>query len=111
MSTLSNSVTAFVAQVEAFFKNAETKFENFAAEFLPQVGNVLEVALEDLAQVAGAAVLAEAPKLISGQEKFGNAVANVVQTVEAQGKTVAIQTAQTAVQTAYLTAVQVAQGK
>lgn len=100
-----------MAQTNSFFVNLEhffvTKFhelEAVAVNFLPKLEHAVEVAFEDLAALAGKAILAEAPKLISGSEKFGNAVANVVQTVEAGGKTVLINTAQAAVQTAFLAA-------
>lgn len=110
-TTSTNPVTNFVTELESFFKNAATKVENFAAQMLPKVEAVLEVALEDLATIAGQAVLAQLPLAISGQEKFGAAVANVVQTVEASGKTIAISTAQAVVQIAALTAQNVAAGK
>lgn len=106
-----STVNDFVAKVTAFFKSAEADFGKFAAAFLPKVEATVEAALEDLAEIAGKAILGEALKTISGAEKFGNAVTNVVQTVEAQSKTVILATAQNAVQTAYLTAVDVAKGK
>ena len=105
------STTTFVQNLEAFFKKEEAVVVKYATELLPKLENAVEVAFQDLADIAGGAVLAELPKLISGSEKFGNAVASVVQTVEAQGKTVVLATAQAAVQTAYLTAVDVATGK
>lgn len=67
----------------------------------------VEQALEQLGALAVSAVIAEAPKLISGQEKFGNAVASVVQQTEAAGRAVLINDAQMAVQGAFR-AVQVA---
>lgn len=108
--TINNSaINDFVTRVKAFIKKEEAYFKEVAAEFLPKLENALEVALEDLAEIAGKAVLTEAVAAISGNEKFGAAVTHVIQTVEASGKTVALSTAQTAVQTAYLTAQEVAQ--
>lgn len=107
MSVLSD----FEAEAVKFFNTVKADVEKFAHEFVPAVEKTVEVALVDIAQLAGQAVMAELPFAISGAEKFGNAVQHVVQTVEAQGKTIAIQTAQTAVQMAYITAQNVAQGK
>lgn len=108
---MSNSVNTFVANLEAFFASAAAEVEKVASAFLPKLEQLVEVALEDLASIAGQAVLTQAANVISGQEKFGAAVTDVVQTVEASGKTVAIQTAQTAVQTAFLTVKAIVTGK
>ena len=78
---------------------AET--EHVIEKIGPVVVADIESALEVLGKLALDAVIAEAPKLISGREKFGNAVANVVQTVEGQGKAILVQDAQMAVQNAY----------
>ena len=75
--------------------------ERIAQKIGPVVVNDVEQALEALGKLALDAVIAEAPKLISGNEKFGSAVANVVQTFEGEGKTVLIQDAQMAVQNAF----------
>ena len=75
--------------------------ERIAAKIGPVVVSDVEQALEALGKLALDAVIAEAPKLISGNEKFGNAVTNVVQTVEGEGKAIVIQDAQMAVQNAY----------
>lgn len=104
-----NSVQTFLQKLEAFAESAKDRIIAFADELLPQAESDIEVALDDLAQIALDAVLKQAPTLVSGREKFGNAVASVVQTVEASGKTVLQQTAQMAVQQAYLTAQSVAQ--
>lgn len=98
----------FVQRLEAFFTKAETDFEKFVDAFLPKLEHTVEVAFADLAELAGRSVLDEATKLISGQEKFGNAVANVIQSVEVKGKTVALNVAQASVQAAFETAVDVA---
>ncbi len=67
----------------------------------PVVVEDIEQALEALGKLALDAVIAEAPKLISGREKFGNAVATIVQSVEGEGKAILVQDAQMAVQNAY----------
>lgn len=107
--TSSNPLVVFAQGLEAWFESRLQEVEKFASAFLPQVLNDVEVALDDLIGIAGQAVLTQAASLASGTEKFGNAVTSVVQTVEAAGKTVALGTAQMAVQQAYLTAQQQAQ--
>lgn len=110
MSTaISNPVQSFVQALERFAQSVKDKIIAFASDFLPDVANDAEVVLEDLAGIAMNAVLAQAGSLISGREKFGNAVDAVVQQVEGAGKTVLQQTAQMAVQQAYLTAQSIAQ--
>ena len=75
--------------------------ERIVEKIGPVVVADIESALEQLGKLALNAVIAEAPRLISGGEKFGNAVANVVQGVEGQGKPILVQDAQMAVQNAY----------
>lgn len=99
-----NPLIAFAQGLEAWFAEKEQEVVQFAENFLPQIGNDVEIALDDLIGIAGQAVLTQAASVFSGSEKFGNAVTDVVQTVESAGKTVALQTAQMAVQQAYLTA-------
>ncbi|HEY4115904.1 MAG TPA: hypothetical protein VGM17_17745 [Rhizomicrobium sp.] len=103
MST-TNSLQAFLQTLEAFAQTVKDKIAAFASDFLPQVESDAEIALEDLASLAMNAVLAQAGGVVSGREKFGNAVDTVVQQVEQSGQTVLQQTAQMAVQQAYLTA-------
>lgn len=105
----SNPVESFVQALEHIAQNLKDKIVAFASDFLPEIENDAEIALEDLAGLAMNAVLAQAGSLIGGREKFGNAVDAVVQQVESSGKTVLQQTAQMAVQQAYLTAQSVAQ--
>lgn len=109
--TTTNPVNVFVDKVTLFFNTVGKDLEKFADAFLPKVENFFEVALEDIAEIAGSAVLQEAGNVIGGKEKFGNAVAHVIQKVEISGKTVAISIAQQAVQTAYDTAVSVLASK
>jgi len=102
--TSSNPLIAFAQGLESWFEEKEQDVVRFAGNFLPQIGNDLEVALDDLIGIAGQAVLTQAATAGSGAEKFGSAVTNVMQIVESAGKTVAVQTAQMAVQQAFLTA-------
>lgn len=103
-----NPIAVFGQKLEAFFEGVKDKVIEFADAFLPEAENDLEVGIEDIAELCGAAVMAQAPAVISGQEKFGNAVDSVVQQVEAGGKTIAQATAQAGVQQAFLTAQQIA---
>lgn len=103
MTTTTNPLSTFITNAEAYLETIKERVEAVAAAFLPKAEVLVEAALETLATIAVDAVLGQASQVISGTEKFGAAVTNVIQTVEAQGKTVAVQTAQTAVQTAYLT--------
>lgn len=56
---------------------------------------------EELAEAALQAVLAEAPKVISGAEKLSSATSTVLTTLGAQGKSIAVSDASAAVQAAY----------
>lgn len=98
----------FLNALETAVESMKDQILGSASSFLGELESGAEAALEDLAGVALNAVVAQAPLLITGQEKFGGAVTAVVQAVEAGGKTVAVQTAQMAVQQAYLAAQQVA---
>lgn len=100
--TTTNPLTAFATKVEAWAESVKADIIAVADKFLPAVENDLEIAFDDLAEIAGQAVLAQATATLSGQEKASTAVTNVIQTVEASGKTVAVATAQTAVQQAYI---------
>ena len=104
--TSTNPLVSFAEGLEAWFESKAQDVVQFADSFLPELANDAEVALDDLIGIAGQAVLDQAGSVLSGTEKFGNAVNSVVQAVEAAGKTVAQSTAQMAVQQAYLTAQQ-----
>lgn len=82
-----------------------------ASAFLPKAEALVEVSLEEVLNVAAKAVLAEAPKVISGQEKFQNAVNSVLKSVGTSGKTIAVNTAGAAVQLAYLEIQNAVKGK
>lgn len=99
------SLASVVSDLEAEAKIAVANFVGGAEAVAEQVGTVLLTDIEDFVRELGSialnAVMTELPKAISGQEKFGAAVATVVQTVEAAGKPILVQDAQNAVQTAF----------
>lgn len=104
-----NPFSNFINSVDAFFQEKRAEVIQWGDAFLPSALHVLEVGLEEIAAICGQAVLNEAPKVLSGAEKFGNAVTSVIQQVEAAGKTIALQTAQAGIQAAYLSAQKIAQ--
>ena len=101
-------LTKFRLALISYLDSVVADIKKFAWAFLPKVGASVEVAIEDLAQVALQAVVEQASKAVKGEVKFRDAVNIVVDSVTASGKTVAIQTAQAAVQLAYLEAVKIA---
>lgn len=84
------------AKLQALGTEAEKVIESVGTVVVADV----EAAFQELGTLALNAVLAEAPKVLSGAEKFGSAVTSVVQAVEASGKAVLVQDAQMAVQAA-----------
>lgn len=107
------STNPFVLLGQALETKAVAAYDDlvkFADAIEPIVATDIINAVDELASIAFNAVVAELPKVISGSEKFGNAVTNVVQTVETQGKTIGIQTAQAAVQQAFVTVQTVVKG-
>lgn len=102
--------TDLLTEIETEAKALEAKIAPVAQAFEQQIIGDIEIAAKDLAQIAVNAVLAQASATLSGSEKFGQAVTNVIQTIEAAGKGVAISTAQTAVQQAYSAVQSVASG-
>lgn len=100
-----STTPGFFARLEAGFEAAWEEVKTDAILLAEQIGTEIETDLEALwnfaAPLAVNAVLAEAEKVISGQEKFGNAVASVVQSVEAAGKPIVIADGQALVQNAY----------
>lgn len=103
------SLASVFQELEAEAKAAVTSFEGGVVSVAEKLGPIIltdiENFLRDIGSIALQAVMAELPKTISGDEKFGNAVAAVVQTVEAKSKPILVQQAQQAVQNAF-TAVQ-----
>jgi len=99
------SLETWFADLESEAKERLAALGAEARHIVEKIGPVvvedIEQALEELGKLALDAVIAEAPKLISGREKFGNAVANVVQSVEGEGRAILVQDAQMAVQNAY----------
>jgi hypothetical protein len=98
----------FVAAVEAQAKAELVKIETVAMHFLQDVVGGVEAELKTYAPMAINLVLAEAPKLISGEEKFGNAVTHLIQAVEGDGAGIVPQTAQMMIQAAYKAAQELA---
>lgn len=78
-------------------KSLEAELSKVVTYFKP----IVLASAQDLAQVAIQAVLAEAPKVISGTEKLSSATSTVLTTLGAAGKTVGITDAMAAVQAAY----------
>lgn len=85
-AAVSNGTHALLAQLQAL-----------GAKLKPLV----EATAEELATVALNAVMAEVPKVLSGQEKLNSATANIVNGLAAQGKTIGAAAAQAAAQTSY----------
>lgn len=98
-----NELQQFLATLDAEAKSEWVKIEAAAVHFATQAAQAIEIGLQALAPIALNAVLNAATKAVSGGEKFGSAVTDVIQQVEGQGMTVATQTAQMVVQQAYLT--------
>lgn len=79
------------------------------------VGDEIVVDIEDVfrvgAPLAVAAIIAEAPKVISGSEKFGNAVTSVTQSLETSNLgTIIVADVQSLVQTAFTGLTKIASG-
>lgn len=98
---MSNSWSAFVQRLETYAEEAKDKIVQVAEDIGEIVIDAAEATLEEIAPIAIDAVVQEAPKVISGQEKFGAAVTHLIQTVEARGKTIGLTNAQMAIQAAY----------
>ena len=85
----------------SFFTSLKNILVSAIQKFATFIKPAVTAGLDEIRDAAVAAVLSEAPKVISGQEKFNSAVQNVVSTLEAKGKTVAIDVAQQEVQYVY----------
>lgn len=92
---------SFWTDFEAAVKADIVKIEASLASIAKAIKPVVIASAEEVGQAAIQAVLAEAPKVISGQEKAGNAISSVVATIKLNGKSVLASTAETAVQTAF----------
>ena len=96
-----SGLAAFESNLQSWIAKEAARIKPLAASFAHTVARDGEAAFANLAAIAGNAVLAQAPALLTGQEKFGAAVTDVIQTVEAGGQTVALQAAQLATQQAF----------
>lgn len=103
--SLATWFTALEAQAKAEFEKLVSEGEAEAKKIADAIGPVIVADLENflsaIGQIAIGAVMKQAPLVLSGAEKFGNAVASVVQQVEGQGKAILVSDAQMAVQAAY----------
>lgn len=87
-----------------FEKYVHTAVQSVSAEILliaHKIKPLVVASADELAHLAVKAVIAEAPKVISGQEKLASAVSNLVTTLAKAGKSVAATTAEAAIQVAY----------
>lgn len=83
-----------------------------AAEWLgEEVVTLSEQFIQQFSSVAISAILAEAPKAITGEEKFGNAVTHVYSQAVGKGLEIVIADAQLLVQSAFKKVQQVAAGQ
>jgi hypothetical protein len=105
MSNPTTPTPGIFSELEGFFEGAWTTVKTDAVELFTQTETLVVADLKALwafaAPLAINAVIAEASKVASGQEKFGNAVASVVQSVEAAGKPILVADGQALVQNAY----------
>lgn len=76
------------------FKNLRISIVNFLRPLFAATA-------KEIAQIALAAVVAEVPKVISGQEKFNSAVNNVANTLKTSGRAAAVSLIEVAVEAAY----------
>lgn len=103
--------TTIRAKLSLVIDSLGDQIKAVAASFLPKAEALVEVSIDQILSIAAQAVLTEAPKVISGQEKFQNAVNSVLKTVGTSGKTIAVNTAGAAVQLAYLEIQNAVKGK
>lgn len=97
----STSVADFEARMKHWMSTEIAAITPLAQKLVGEIEQDGEIAFEELAEIAGKAVLKHASAVISGTEKFDAAVSDVELEVAAQGEAVARQTAQTAVQKAF----------
>lgn len=97
--------------IKAEAEKVGSEIETLAVE----VGNAAVATIEDVfaqgAPLAVAAILAQAPKLISGSEKFGEAVTSVAQDLQVKLGPIAMADVQTLVQTTFTGLTSIANGK
>lgn len=92
---------SFWTDFESFVKIAIHAVETELASIATKIKPLLIAGAEELATAALNAVMAEAPKVISGSEKLDSAVSSVITGLAGRGKSVGAAVAQAAVQTAY----------
>jgi hypothetical protein len=99
------SIESFFAEIGGYVVTEVTKVAAEAAQLGEQLVSTgvadVETVFSEGAPLAVQAVLAEAPKVISGQEKFSNAVVNVYQQLQAKLGPVVEADVQALVQMAY----------
>lgn len=110
MSSLQQWFQSLEQDAEAKLKALGAEAEVIAEKIGTVVVDDFEAGLAKMGSYALDAVVQEAPKLISGQEKASNAVTNVAQKLEADGIGIVMGDVQMAVQGAYR-ALQVAASK
>lgn len=97
-----NSVADFEARMRAFIAAKISTIIPLAQNFAGQALKDGEIAFEELAEAAGAAVLKHAEAVMSGEQKANAAISDVLSEVRACGATVSRKTAETAVEQAYV---------
>jgi hypothetical protein len=96
----------FDTELTVLVNDAKAEIAKVATSLRPLVA----AGAQEVASAAFAAVLTQAPLVLSGTEKLSAATSNVVSTLAASGKSVAVGIAQTAVQSAYSAASSAAAG-
>jgi hypothetical protein len=99
------SIESFFAEIGGYIASEVTKFAAEAAQLGEQIVSTgvadIGTVFKEGAPLAVQAILAEAPKLISGDEKFSNAVINVYEQLQAKLGSVVEADVQALVQMAY----------
>lgn len=99
---------SLLAPFETLFADVKAEAVKFGSALEAIADNLEAAAVADIetvfkigAPIAVQAIIAEAPRAISGEEKFGNAVTSVEQQLESTLGPVATQDVQTLVQTTF----------
>ena len=94
---------SFWTDFESFINKAALEIESDLVKIAKDIKPLVVAGFEEIATLALNAVASEAPKVLSGQEKLGNAVSTVVTSLGSQGKSISVAVAEAAVQSAYNT--------
>jgi len=94
-------MSSFWSDVEAAIAAEATKLKAEVEAALPFIKTLVVATAQELGSAALQAVVAQAPLLISGQEKLSGAISSVGKTLAADGKAAALTDTQIAVQAAY----------